>query len=74
MYVCTRAWIISGWFNFKRFQIGKVYRRDEPQITKGRFREFCQADFDIIGTDYDLLIQDTEMLLLLSDILNDETL
>lgn len=65
-YVVNNALI-----NFKRFQIGKVYRRDEPQITKGRFREFYQADFDIIGTDYELQIQDTEMLLLLIDILND---
>ncbi len=24
----------------KRFHIGKVYRRDEPNINKGRFREF----------------------------------
>ncbi len=26
--------------SMKRFQIGKVYRRDNPQISKGRFREF----------------------------------
>jgi len=24
----------------KRFHIGKVYRRDQPQMSKGRFREF----------------------------------
>jgi len=33
---------------FKRYQIGPVWRREEPQ--KGRFREFWQADADIIGT------------------------
>lgn len=33
----------------KRYQIGKVFRRDQPAITKGRFREFIQCDFDIAG-------------------------
>ena len=56
--------------NFKRYQIGKVYRRDEPQISKGRYREFYQADFDIIGTDNKSMFQDTEIILLISDILN----
>ncbi|MFH0817916.1 MAG: ATP phosphoribosyltransferase regulatory subunit, partial [Candidatus Micrarchaeota archaeon] len=32
---------------FKRYCIGKVWRREEPQ--KGRFREFLQADIDIVG-------------------------
>ncbi len=32
---------------FKRYQIGPVWRREEPQ--KGRYREFWQADVDIIG-------------------------
>ncbi len=32
---------------FKRYSIGKNWRRDEPQ--KGRYREFTQADVDIIG-------------------------
>ncbi len=32
---------------FKRYAIGKVWRRDEPQ--KGRYREFTQADIDIVG-------------------------
>lgn len=35
--------------NFTRYQIGDVYRRDNPQPLVGRFREFTQADFDIIG-------------------------
>ncbi len=33
---------------FKRYHIGPVWRKEEPQ--KGRFREFYQADVDIIGT------------------------
>lgn len=35
--------------NIKRFHIAKVYRRDQPQMNKGRFREFYQCDFDIAG-------------------------
>ncbi len=33
---------------FKRYCIGPVWRREEPQ--KGRYREFWQADVDIIGS------------------------
>lgn len=33
----------------KRFHIGKVYRRDQPSLKTGRFREFYQCDFDIAG-------------------------
>jgi len=29
--------------SIKRYQIGKVYRRDNPAMTKGRFREFFQC-------------------------------
>ena len=32
---------------FKAMQIGNVYRADRPQ--KGRFRQFCQCDIDILG-------------------------
>lgn len=32
---------------FKSMQIGNVYRADRPQ--KGRFRQFCQCDIDILG-------------------------
>ncbi len=34
-------------FPFKRYQIGKVYRGERSQ--RGRFREFYQADIDVIG-------------------------
>ncbi|KAL8957352.1 MAG: hypothetical protein Q9193_005348, partial [Seirophora villosa] len=27
--------------NIKRYHIAKVYRRDQPAMTKGRMREFC---------------------------------
>ena len=34
-------------FPFRRYQIGKVYRGERAQ--RGRFREFYQADIDLIG-------------------------
>ncbi|MDD5416075.1 MAG: histidine--tRNA ligase [Candidatus Daviesbacteria bacterium] len=33
---------------FRRYQIGQVFRGENPQ--KGRFREFTQVDFDIVGS------------------------
>ncbi|TIC85500.1 histidine--tRNA ligase [Nocardioides sp. GY 10127] len=36
-------------FPFRRFQIQKVWRGERPQ--EGRFREFTQADIDIVGRD-----------------------
>lgn len=36
-------------FPFRRYQIQRVYRGEAPQ--RGRFREFYQADIDIIGRD-----------------------
>ncbi|ESQ49838.1 hypothetical protein EUTSA_v10020033mg [Eutrema salsugineum] len=38
---------MNGFTSFKRYQIAKVYRRDNP--SKGRYREFYQCDFDIAG-------------------------
>jgi histidyl-tRNA synthetase len=45
----------------KRYHIAKVYRRDQPAMTKGRMREFYQCDFDIAGT-YDAMLPDSEVL------------
>ncbi|TNM39501.1 histidine--tRNA ligase [Nocardioides albidus] len=36
-------------FPFRRYQIQKVWRGERPQ--EGRFREFTQADIDIVGRD-----------------------
>lgn len=47
--------------NIKRYHIAKVYRRDQPAMTKGRMREFYQCDFDIAGV-YDSMIADAEVL------------
>ncbi|XP_066480992.1 histidine--tRNA ligase, cytoplasmic-like isoform X3 [Tiliqua scincoides] len=55
--------------NFKRYHIAKVYRRDNPIMTKGRYREFCQCDFDIAG-QYDSMIPDAECLKVMHEILS----
>ncbi|MGM9599332.1 MAG: histidine--tRNA ligase [Faecousia sp.] len=44
-YVALHSGELS--FPFRRYQIGKVYRGERAQ--RGRFREFYQADIDIIG-------------------------
>ncbi|MGZ4437776.1 MAG: ATP phosphoribosyltransferase regulatory subunit, partial [Nocardioidaceae bacterium] len=36
-------------FPFRRFQIQKVWRGERPQ--EGRYREFTQADIDVVGKD-----------------------
>lgn len=47
--------------NIKRFQIARVYRRDNPQMARGRFREFFQCDFDIAGF-YTTMLPDAEVI------------
>lgn len=46
-------------FPFRRFQIGKVYRGERAQ--RGRFREFYQADIDVIGDGALDILNDAEM-------------
>ena len=36
-------------FPFKRYHMSKVWRGEKPQ--KGRYREFWQCDFDMVGVD-----------------------
>jgi len=55
--------------NIKRFHIGKVYRRDQPALSRGRYREFYQCDFDIAGT-YGRMVPDSECLCVACDILD----
>ncbi|XP_014474743.1 PREDICTED: histidine--tRNA ligase, cytoplasmic isoform X2 [Dinoponera quadriceps] len=54
--------------SMKRYQIGKVYRRDNPATTKGRYREFYQCDFDISG-QYDPMIADVECIRVVTEAL-----
>jgi histidyl-tRNA synthetase len=53
----------------KRYHIAKVYRRDQPAMTKGRMREFYQCDFDIAG-QYESMIPDAEIVRVLYEVLN----
>ncbi|MGI6432833.1 MAG: histidine--tRNA ligase [Sphaerochaetaceae bacterium] len=50
---------------FKRYHIAKVWRGENPQ--KGRYREFYQCDFDIVGLD--TVEADTEILLMMQQAL-----
>jgi histidyl-tRNA synthetase len=53
--------------NIKRYHIAKVYRRDQPAMTKGRMREFYQCDFDIAGT-YDPMLPDAEVVRIATEV------
>jgi len=53
--------------SIKRYHIAKVYRRDQPAMTKGRMREFYQCDFDIAGT-YDSMLPDAEILRVIKEV------
>ncbi|CAD5220858.1 unnamed protein product [Bursaphelenchus okinawaensis] len=55
--------------SLKRYQIAKVYRRDQPVMTKGRFREFYQCDFDIAG-QYDSMLPDAEVIKVADEVLS----
>nr|XP_054498743.1 histidine--tRNA ligase, cytoplasmic-like isoform X1 [Agelaius phoeniceus] len=54
----------------KRYHVAKVYRRDNPATTRGRYREFYQCDFDIAG-QFDPMIPDAECLKIVHEILSD---
>ncbi|MGJ9498120.1 histidine--tRNA ligase [Actinotignum sp. GS-2025b] len=55
-------------FPFKRYQIQKVWRGERPQ--DGRFREFYQADVDVVGQDTLAFHHDIELPLVMVDALS----
>ncbi|RZC51498.1 hypothetical protein C5167_019926 [Papaver somniferum] len=59
---------MNGISSFKSYQIGKVYRRDNP--TEGRYREFYQCDFDIAG-QYCKMVPDFEVVKVLTELLDE---
>lgn len=61
---------LNGITNIKRYHIAKVYRRDQPQMSRGRYREFFQCDFDIAGV-YPTMVPDAEVIKVLTEILDD---
>lgn len=52
----------------KIYSIGKVYRRDTP--SQGRYREFYQADFDIIGESSISLISELTLFKMINNFMN----
>uniref|UniRef100_A0A2P2J5Q9 Histidine--tRNA ligase, cytoplasmic n=1 Tax=Rhizophora mucronata TaxID=61149 RepID=A0A2P2J5Q9_RHIMU len=59
---------MNGLTSFRRYQIAKVYRRDNP--SKGRYREFYQCDFDIAG-QYEEMGPDFEIIKILTELLDE---
>ena len=54
--------------NIRRYHIAKVYRRDQPNLARGRFREFYQCDFDVAG-HCNTMVADAEVLSVACEIL-----
>lgn len=59
---------MNGLTSFKRYQIAKVYRRDNP--SKGRYREFYQCDFDFAG-QFETMLPDFEVIKILTELLDE---
>ncbi|WJX68243.1 histidine--tRNA ligase [Trifolium repens] len=59
---------MNGLTSLKRYQIAKVYRRDNP--SKGRYREFYQCDFDIAGPS-EKMAPDFEVVRILTELLEE---
>ncbi|KAL8159328.1 hypothetical protein V2J09_000865 [Rumex salicifolius] len=59
---------MNGLTSYKRYQIAKVYRRDNP--SKGRYREFYQCDFDIAG-QHEKMAADFEIVKILTELLDE---
>jgi len=53
-------------FPFRRYQIQKAWRGERPQ--EGRFREFTQADVDIIGRDTLSFHHEVEVALVMAEV------
>ncbi|HSN05739.1 MAG TPA: histidine--tRNA ligase [Candidatus Angelobacter sp.] len=53
-------------FPFRRYQVQKVWRGERPQ--EGRFREFTQADIDIVGRDTLSFHHEVEVALVMAEV------
>lgn len=53
----------------KRYHMAKVYRRDQPALARGRYREFYQCDFDIAGAHMEPMLPDAEVFAVLHGIM-----
>jgi histidyl-tRNA synthetase len=63
-YVVEHAGQID--FPFRRYQVQKVWRGERPQ--EGRFREFTQADIDIVDVDQLAAHHDAEMAIVMAEV------
>ena len=54
---------------FKRYQIQPVWRADNPQLKRGRYREFYQCDVDTVGS-YEMMA-DAEIVALMADVFDE---
>jgi histidyl-tRNA synthetase len=59
----------KGIKKMKRYSIGKVYRRDNPNLSQGRYREFYQCDFDILGENNVNMMSESVIFSMISEIL-----
>ncbi len=53
-------------FPFRRYQVQKVWRGERPQ--EGRYREFTQADIDIVGRDTLAFHHEVEVALVMAEV------
>jgi histidyl-tRNA synthetase len=63
----ARYMISNGLKFLKRYQIADVFRRDKPSA--GRYRQFSQCDFDIVGNHSNPRLCDAECLQMIREIL-----
>ncbi len=63
----------NGIVKTRRYTIGKVYRRDQPQLSKGRLREFYQGDFDILGESNETVLGEFTLLSMVWEFMNQIT-
>ncbi len=57
---------------FKRYQIQPVWRADNPQLKRGRYREFYQCDVDTVGSEE--ILADAEIIALMADVFDELTI
>lgn len=60
---------MNGLAKLKRYQMAPVFRRDNPSVTKGRFRQFMQLDYDCVGNN-DLMVDDADTISVITEILD----
>ena len=60
---------LHGVGSIKRYHLARVYRRDQPQMNRGRFREFFQCDFDIAGS-FPSMVADAEVVAVMAEIIH----